>query len=123
MASATYRSTPSRLQLAEDLRVCLCLADERSPHFSSAAYRCHSALVGNCPEMSMTEARGALAAFTGLRSEGRYAAAETLRDVYSRHDQLDAAEVLDAWVTHPPSNTRSGIRTSAHALVDLDVDA
>lgn len=113
----------ARLSLADGLRICLSLADERSPHFSSAALRCHSRLLGNCPQMSIADAQAALAALAGLRRAHRYKAAETLVMVYAKYEQDQAAEILDAWIVHPPSSTRSGGATAAHSWVDLETGA
>lgn len=77
----------ARLPLADGLRICLSLADERSPYFSSAALRCHACLLGTSPQISMADAQAALTALAGLRGTQRYAAAETLREIYASCDR------------------------------------
>lgn len=97
----------ARLPLADGLRICLSLADEGSPYSSSAALRCHSRLLGSFPQISMADAQAALAALAGLRGTHRYAAAETLREIYASCEQPEAADVLDAWLAKPASGARA----------------
>lgn len=110
----------ARLPIADGLRICLSLADERSLYFPAAALRCHSRLLAAVPQLLMAEAQAALAALAELRGRHRYAAAETLREIYARCKQKEAVEVLEAWLIDPPSNTRRGGVTGAHARVDLE---
>ncbi len=107
---------------ADSLRSCLRLADERSPHFPSAALRCHAQLLDSCPELRVTDGRTALATLSGLRGTSRYEAAETLREICARGEQHEAAGVLDTWIAGPPSSARSGAATSAHALIGLELE-
>lgn len=109
-----------RLAPADGLRICLALADERAPHFSAAALRCHSRLLAHSPQISVADAQAALAALANLRGTARYAAAETLREICGRCDRDEAARVLDAWLSEPPYSTRSGEATSSHARVELE---
>lgn len=110
----------ARVPVADGLRICLALADERSPHHAPAALRCHSRLLHFFPRISLADAQASLAALAGLRASHRYAAAETLREIYERCEQQEAVEVLDAWIVGPPSDARSGGPTSAHARIELE---
>lgn len=99
----------ARLPLEDGLRICLSLADEGSPYFSSAALRCHSRLLESFPQVSIADAQAALAALAGLRGSHRQTAAETLREIYGSCEQEAAAAVLDSWLTEGDLCREAGI--------------